>query len=124
MKSYKLYICEKDVTPDQIYVYPTRKMLKEGVLGTLNLPWEIGSSITKPRHLNAIEKHEEYQLLQEQMPQSVQNTYKSFKDFTSRIKSLALIKKLEDWSQATVSCSFTNVLRLRASSLRNICRHF
>ena len=44
-------------------------MLKEGVLHTLNLPGESASSTTKPRPANAIEKREEYQLLQEQMPQ-------------------------------------------------------
>ena len=83
MQSYKLYICEKHFTPDQIYVYPTRKMLKEGALPTLNLPRESASSTTKPRPVNAIEKREEYQLLQEQMPQPVQNADKSFEDFTS-----------------------------------------
>ena len=38
MQSYKLYICQIHFTPDQIYVYPTRKMLKESALPTLNLP--------------------------------------------------------------------------------------
>ena len=42
MRSYKLYICAKHFTPDQIYIYPTRKMLKEGALPTLNLPQESG----------------------------------------------------------------------------------
>ena len=49
------------------------------------------------------------------MPQPVQNAYKSFEDFTSGIKSLALTKS---WKGEV----FTNVLRLRASSLRIICR--
>ena len=48
MQSYKQYIYEKHFTPDQIYVHPTRKMLKEGALPTLNLPQEITSSTTKP----------------------------------------------------------------------------
>ena len=48
MQSYKRYICEKHFTPDQIYVHPARKMLKEGALPTLNLPQEITSSTTKP----------------------------------------------------------------------------
>ena len=105
MQPYKLYICEKHFTPDQIYVYPTRKMLKEGALPTLNLPRESASSTTKPRPVNAIEKREEYQLLQEQMPQPVQNAYKSFEDFTSRIKSLALTKswKIEVKEQLVVA---------------------
>ena len=52
-----------------MYVYPTRKKLKEGALHKLCLLWESASSRTKPRPANAIEKCEEYQLLQEQMPQ-------------------------------------------------------
>ena len=28
MQSYKLYICETHFAPDQIYIYPTHKMLK------------------------------------------------------------------------------------------------
>ena len=58
-------------------------MLKEGALPRLNLPRESASSTTKPRLSNAIEKREEDQLLQEQMPHN----------FTSRIKSLALRKR-------------------------------
>ena len=38
MQSYKLYICERHFIPDQIYIYPIRKMLQKGVLPTLNLP--------------------------------------------------------------------------------------
>ena len=59
MQSYKLYICERHVTPDQIYIYPICKMLKEVPLPTLNLPQKSASSATKPRHSNAIEKREE-----------------------------------------------------------------
>ena len=52
MQSYKLYICQIHFTPDQIYIYPTRKMLKESALPTLNLPWKSASSTTKPREIN------------------------------------------------------------------------
>ena len=52
-------------------------MLKEGALSTLNLPPKSSSSTAKHRPVNRIEKSEEYQLLQEQIPQSIQNTYKS-----------------------------------------------
>ena len=64
--SYKLYIFKIHFTAYQIYIYPTRKMLKEVAFPTLNLPQESASSTTKPRPVNAIEKREEYQLLQEQ----------------------------------------------------------
>ena len=92
MQSYKPYICKKYFTPDQIYIYPTRKMLKEGALPTPSLPRESTSNITKTRPANAIKKCEKYQLLQEKMPEFVQNAYKSFDGFASRIKSLALTK--------------------------------
>ena len=58
----------------------------------LNLPRESANTTTKPCSSNAIEKCEEYQLLQEQMPQPIQNACKSFEDFMSRTKSLALTK--------------------------------
>ena len=63
MRSCKLYICELLFTPDKIYINPTRKILKEGALPTLNLPQESASSSTEPRPVNEIEKCEEYQLL-------------------------------------------------------------
>ena len=52
MQSYKLNICEIHFTPDQIYIYPTRTMLKESALPTLTLPRESASSTTKPRETN------------------------------------------------------------------------
>ena len=61
-------------TPDQIYIYPTRKMLKEGALPTLNLLRESASKTTKRRPGKAIEKREEYFLFEEHMPQRVLNT--------------------------------------------------
>ena len=33
-----VHICEKHFHPDQLYIYPTRKTLKEGALPTINLP--------------------------------------------------------------------------------------
>ena len=65
IQSYKLYICGRHFTSDQIYIYPTHKMLKEGALvPTLNLPRKSASNTTKPRPADPIEKREEYQLLQ------------------------------------------------------------
>ena len=52
MQSYKLNFCEIHFTPDQIYIYPTRTMLKESALPTLTLPRESASSSTKPRETN------------------------------------------------------------------------
>ena len=107
MQSYK-YICERDFTPDQICIYPTCKMLKEGTLAALNLSQESASNTTKPRPANSVEKHEEYQLLQEQISQPVQNTSNSLGDFTSRINSLALAKNWKVKSQETVLVSLSS----------------
>ena len=63
MRSCKLYICELLFTPDKIYINPTRPILKEGALPTLNLPQESASSSAEPRPVNVIEKREEHQLL-------------------------------------------------------------
>ena len=59
MQSYILYICEGHFTLDQIYIYPTRKILKEGALLTLNFSRKSGSSTTKPRPANEMEKSKE-----------------------------------------------------------------
>ena len=65
-KSHKLFICEGHFTVDQIYVYSSRKLLKEGALPTLNLPrLSANANATKTRSKRAIEKPEEYALLQE-----------------------------------------------------------
>ena len=49
IQSYKLYIYERHFTPEQIYMYPTSKMLNEGALPALNLPRESASNTTKHR---------------------------------------------------------------------------
>ena len=38
IKNNNVSICEKHFNSDQIYFYPTRKLLKEGAMPTLNLP--------------------------------------------------------------------------------------
>ena len=69
IQSHKLFICERHFTVDQIYVYSSRESLKEGALPTLNLPRPCASaSATNNRSKIAIEKREEFELLQEQMP--------------------------------------------------------
>ena len=67
IQSHKLFICEKNFTADQIYVYPSRKSLKEGALPTLNLPRPSANAINN-RSTSAIEKREEYSFLQAQLP--------------------------------------------------------
>ena len=59
MQSYILYICEGHFTLDQIYFYPTRKILREGALLTLNFSRKSGSSTAKPRPANEMEKSKE-----------------------------------------------------------------
>ena len=84
IQSYELYICKINFTPDQIYIYLTRKIFKESALSTLNLPQESAGSTTKPRPVNAFEQREEYQR-QDQMSQTAGNAYRLFEDFTSHI---------------------------------------
>ena len=60
-KSHKLFICEGHFTVDQIYVYSSRKLLKEGALPTLNLSrLSANANATNSRSKSAIEKREEY----------------------------------------------------------------
>ena len=55
-KSHKLFICEGHFTVDQIYVYSSRKLLKEGALPTLNLPHpSANANATNNRSKRAIE---------------------------------------------------------------------
>ena len=93
IKSHNLYICERHFTPDQIYVYPTRKTLKEGALPTLNFPRPSANAVVNNRSTSAIEKREEHLALQAQLPQpQPSHFYKSFEDFKQRIKTLVLNK--------------------------------
>ena len=91
---HKLFICGRHFTADQIYVYSSRKSLKEGTLPTLNLPRpSANANATNNRSKRAIEKPEEYALSQEQMPQlPPPKAYISFEEFKQRIKNLALTK--------------------------------
>ena len=53
-------------TVDQIYVYSSRKSLKEGALPILNLPHpSANANATNNQSKRAIEKREEYALLQD-----------------------------------------------------------
>ena len=55
IKSHKLFICEKHFTSDQIFVYPSRKSLKEGALPALNIP-RPSANATNNGSTSAIEK--------------------------------------------------------------------
>ena len=59
IQSHKLFICERYFTVDQIYVYSSRKSLKEDTLPILNLPHPgPNSNATNKRSKKAIEKRE------------------------------------------------------------------
>ena len=65
-KSHKLFICERHFTVDQIYVYSSCKWLREGAW---NLPHpSANANATNNWSKRAIEKLEQYALLQEQIP--------------------------------------------------------
>ena len=60
IQSHKLFICDRRFTVNQIYVYSSRKSLKEGALPTLNLPRpSVNANATNNRSKRAIEKREE-----------------------------------------------------------------
>ena len=109
IESHKFFICEKHFTTDQTYVYPSRKSLKEGALQTLNLS-RSSASATNNCSTSAIEKREEYSVLQAQLPQpQLSNVYKSFDEFKLPIKSLALNKLWEiNIQEQLVIASFTS----------------
>ena len=87
IQSHKLFICERHFAVDQIYVYSSRKSLKEGALPTLNLPRSsANANATNNRSKRAIEKREEYALLQQQMPQSKTYLYLSKKKLLNFLK--------------------------------------
>ena len=94
VQSHKLFNCVRHFTVDQIYVYSSRKLLKEGALPTLNLPRpSANANATNNRSKRAIEKREEYALSQEQMLQLLPpKAYISFEEFKQRIRNLALNK--------------------------------
>ena len=56
IESHKFCICEKDFTADQIYVYPSRKSLKEEALPNLNCPHPIANAYNNLSR-SAIEKN-------------------------------------------------------------------
>ena len=94
IQSHQLFTYERHFTVDQIYVYSSRKLLKEGALPTLNLPRpSANANATNNPSKRAIEKPEEYALSQEQMPQlPPPKAYISFEEFKQRIRNLALTK--------------------------------
>ena len=65
IQSHKLFICKRHFTVDQIYVYSSCKLLKEGALPTLNLSRpSANANTTNNQSKRPIEKCEEYALLQ------------------------------------------------------------
>ena len=93
IQKYKLFICERHFPPDQIYIYPSPKSLKEGALPTLNLPRPTANASTSARSTSAIQKREEFLVLQELAPSPPKpDVYKSFEEFKQRIVNLTLSK--------------------------------
>ena len=98
IESSKIFICERHFSPDQIWVYPTRKSLKEGALPHLNLPQKsvLLSShqpqpATKIRSTTSIQKREErVSFLDISPPFSPSTVYSNFEDFKKRIVKLSL----------------------------------
>ena len=81
------------MSPEQIWNYPSPKVLKDGALPGLNLPKKsIASSksshtITRPTSIQKKEEHLEFSTLSLPQPSYI---YKDFKDFKNRIMKLSL----------------------------------
>ena len=58
----KLYICERHFSQDQLWIYDSKKSMKDGVIPTLiNLPIRtafVHHSLPQPRSTSVIEKRE------------------------------------------------------------------
>ena len=68
-KSHKLFICERHFTVDQIYVYSSCKLLKEGTLPTLNLAHpSANANEANNRSKRVIEKREQYAYYKSKCP--------------------------------------------------------
>ena len=76
IQSHKLFTYERHFTVDQIYVYSCCKSLKQGALPTLNLPRpSSNANAANNQSKRAIEKRDEYALLQEQMLHNQVHTF-------------------------------------------------
>ena len=90
INSRKLFICELHFSPQQYYVYESKKSLKEGEIPTLNLPCKSiskPSSSTTSRSVSSIQKRDEYQQV---IPSQTTFVYKNFFEFVNRIGKLSL----------------------------------
>ena len=83
--SCNLYICERQFSPEQIWKYPSRKVLKDGALPSLNLPGKSiassKSSHTITRPTSSIQKREEHLESATLSPPPPSYIYKDFQDF-------------------------------------------
>ena len=69
IESDKIYICERHFSKEQLWIYESKKSLKDGVIPSLNLPVKTVFSPTQQRSTSAIEKREESSLLFEDQSQ-------------------------------------------------------
>ena len=84
-------ISEKHFNSDQIYFYPTRKLLKEGTIPALNLPEKSHQIKITVRNCSATDKREI--CCKQLTPQISIPSYKDISDFIRKVKSL----KLNGW---------------------------
>ena len=77
-----LYICEHHLSPEQIWKYPSRKVLKDGALPSLNLPGKSiassKSSHTITRPTSSIQKREDHLEFSTLSPPPPSYIYKDF----------------------------------------------
>ena len=92
--SCNLYICERHFLPEQVWKYPSRKVLKDGALSSLVLPGKSiassKSSHTITRPTSSIQKREEHLESATLSPPPPSYIYKDCQDFKDRIIKLSL----------------------------------
>ena len=95
-----VWTCQRHYDDKDIYFYPTRRLLKDGVLPHKNLPEKsIPKTVVAERSTSAIEKREASSASLLSKVEEPKSTYKDFNDFMNRAKLL----KLNSWN-----VSFTN----------------
>ena len=101
-----LHICERHFREEQLYFYPTRKALKEGVHPTLNLPVKSITSPSVSRSTVAVEKR----VLHNNFDNSLSSPPVVYPDFTNFKQRIFKLQLPESWSivftdsLVTISC--------------------
>ena len=95
IESRKIFICERHFSPDQIWVYRTRKLLKEGGMPHLNLKRKVCLALTHHHHHPPLKfvqllPFKKVSFKEISPPLSPSTVYRNFEDFKRPIVKLSL----------------------------------